>query len=244
MKTLLLQKIEKQKGEIQQEAWSAYIGACRNTWWNNEKIKIKKIEQSKLKFDKLKSIPIGSITFVKKYANLHSIVMPEITYDHKYFSDKIYVINYESLLKLKFPVFVKPVLLKSINGEVYQNVNELQVNLKGVDYASFYVNEKLYDFESEYRIYVHKKIIKNISRYQGNIWDTLWNRDIVENFVADCKYNTYSFDIGFDKISQTWIPIEINDFWSLGNYGMNHEDYYLAIRDRWEEIILDTKLKK
>ena len=40
MKTLLLQKIEKQKGEIQQEAWSAYIGACRNTWWNNEKIKI------------------------------------------------------------------------------------------------------------------------------------------------------------------------------------------------------------
>jgi hypothetical protein len=25
---------------------------------------------------------------------------------------------------------------------------------------------------------------------------------------------------------------------------MNHEDYYLAIRDRWEEIILDTKLKK
>jgi hypothetical protein len=240
MKTLLLQSINKERGEIQEEAWSVYMGICRHAWWNNEKIKIKKIKLEDLKHDNLKSIPVGSVSFVKAYLDLHKIKIPQITYDHVYFSDKIKTVSFQDLKKLNYPLFMKPVKLKSLNGEIYESYNHIIDNVQSMTVNiddKFYVNENMYDFECEHRIYVHNMQVKSICKYQGEVWSHQPNREIIENFIAGCKYKTYSFDIGFDKISQTWIPIEINDFWSLGNYGMSHEDYYLAIRDRWEEIV-------
>jgi hypothetical protein len=240
MKTLLLQIINKERGEIQEEAWSAYMGMCRHSWWNNEKIKIKKIKIEDLKHDHLKSIPIGGVSFVKKYLDLHQIKIPQITYDHSYFINKIKTVTFQDLKTLKYPLFVKPMKLKSLNGEVYDSYHQMLDNVQNMNMNiedKFYVNENIYDFECEHRIYVHNKKVKNVCKYQGEVWCSQPNKNIVETFVNECEYKTYSFDVGFDKISQTWIPIEINDFWSLGNYGIRHEDYYLAIRDRWEEII-------
>ena len=240
MKTLLLQNINKERGEIQEEAWSAYMGMCRYVWWNNEKIKIKKIKLEDLKHDNLKSIPVGSVSFVKKYMDLHQIKIPKITYDHPFFLKQIKTVTFKDLKKLNYPLFIKPIKLKSLNGEVYESYSQALNNIQHTNMNvedEFYINENIYDFESEHRIYVHNMKVKNICRYQGDIWSSQPDKKTIETFIMDCKYKTYSFDIGFDKISQTWIPIEINDFWSLGNYGMNHEDYYLAIRDRWEEII-------
>lgn len=240
---LFLQSISNDKGMLTEEAWSAYMGACRYYWWINKKIKFKKIKITDI--EKIKNskniLPIGSIDFMKVYADKFNIKLPHITYDHQIFKN-ISLLEKEEIKQKKFPLFVKPYGIKKVNGEIYQNLEQFLENTKDIKENKFYINEELYDFILEFRVYVHKRKVKAICKYYGNDLYILPEKKIIDEIVEVSKHNTYSFDIGYCQKNMKWTPIEINDFWSLGNYGLNHQDYFLCLMDRWMEIVNQDNL--
>lgn len=94
--------------------------------------------------------------------------------------------------------------------------------------------------DSEWRVYVLDGEILKISNYKGDPTDfpccntiDLMNYNLKS--IQDTAYPTYSFDVAKTSNKKT-VLIECHDFWSLGNYGLDPEDYALGLKTRWKDI--------
>lgn len=140
--------------------------------------------------------------------------------------------------------FIKPVKPKRFNHIItgkHINLEESFISFLNLD-----ENEKAYvcqkvDFVSEWRVYVRHNEIQAICFYKGN--PIVFPNTAVINLMINCWVISpccYAMDVGVLRNRET-VLVEVNDFYSIGNYGLNHRDYAEMLQLRWDEI---TKEKK
>jgi hypothetical protein len=236
--------------ELNEISQIAYYGIKRINFFNGN------VNYTKLHYDEIEKlnrnefcIPIGSLQFVNMFTKIHyDFKIPIITYDHK-FCD---IVKEVKLLDVKqinnFPYFIKSKELKKGNGEVITKYKDLhyylEINNTLKDTDIMYYNPIIRDYISEWRIYIKENKILKVCNYMGN--PTLFPVNFVNHIVSnyDIKPIAYSIDIGFDSISELWNIIEVNDFYSLGNYGLNELDYLDCTTSRYHQIYFENKLIK
>lgn len=195
-----------------------------------EVIRFKKFPEEVTKDDLI----IGWISDSHKFLNNVGIKIPEsIDYPkelNEYFSREIKRI--ETINKITFPSFIKPVEHKQFNGRTVKEFKDL-IGIKDVP---MYTSEIL-NIETEYAIYVINKEIIGVKHYKGDPFIPLNKR-----IVAECisKYincpSSYRIDFGITDINQT-IVVEVNDGYTSGNYGLSDITYAKFLLTRWQEIL-------
>lgn len=137
-----------------------------------------------------------------------------------------------------YPCFIKPANdIKAFTGLIVDNENEAKLftnNFEGVLSV-----QEIIEFESEYRVYVHKdRGVLGIKHYLGDPYlvpGKAFVDAVVFGAKENLKENSYTLDIGIDKNNKNYL-IEINDGWSVGNYGLTPKDYYSFIKTRWLQL--------
>lgn len=137
-----------------------------------------------------------------------------------------------------YPCFIKPAKeIKAFTGIIVNSKEE--VILFTQDYKKQLSVQEIVEFESEYRVYVHKdRGILGVKHYLGDPYITP-DRDFVEAvyFAAkkELKENSYTLDIAIDKNGKNYL-IEVNDGWAIGNYGLTPKDYFSFVKTRWLQL--------
>jgi hypothetical protein len=137
-----------------------------------------------------------------------------------------------------FPCFIKPAQdIKAFTGLIVNNIKETRLYTNNYD-GQLSVQE-IVEFESEYRVYVHRdRGVLGVKHYLGDpyiIPQKSFVDKIVNSAGKNLKENSYSLDIGIDKNNKNYL-IEINDGWAIGNYGLSPKDYYSFIKTRWLQL--------
>jgi hypothetical protein len=139
------------------------------------------------------------------------------------------------------PIFIKPSRIqKGFNGLVLSSFKDLLKIAHLPDDTHIYKSTHV-DFKSEYRVFVNQGKVIGCKHYTGD-WKLMPDPTVVESMI---KFYTqspiaYSLDVGIAN-GETLL-IEVNDFFSLGCYGLDPFLYVEAIQDRWQEIIKEGTL--
>jgi len=131
------------------------------------------------------------------------------------------------------PVFVKPYeKLKRFTGKVvYQ---EEDYWLHGISKRlEVWFSERV-KFGSEYRIYVLRGEIIGIHSFENSDIEEL-DLQVVKDAVRTMGAVALGFDFGVLEDGRTAL-IEVNDAYSIGNYGLNDKDYTEFLLQRWDEL--------
>ena len=189
-------------------------------------------------------IPVGSVEFIKEYAKVHNITMPDdITYpvSLQQYLDRTILPVYFGEVPNYF--FVKPIETKLFNGCIKEKLKELVP----YDTPVWACAPVVYSFE--YRFYVLDKVILGWGRYDDLNEDDKASLGVMEwkaaeqfvqqiiNSYSDAP-GGYAIDIGY--CSGRWNLVEINDGWSLGFYPdgtLAIEDYIKLLVRRWQQIL-------
>lgn len=137
-----------------------------------------------------------------------------------------------------FPCFIKPYKhIKAFTGIVVSDLREAKLFTQ--DFKDSISCQEIVEFESEYRVYIHKdRGILGVKHYLGDPYivpDKSFVEDIYKESKLNLNQNSYTLDIGIDVNGENYL-IEINDGWSVGNYGLNPSDYFSFVKARWLQI--------
>lgn len=141
----------------------------------------------------------------------------------------------------QFPFFIKPQRLKAFESGVISTESSLEY------IENNFPNEKIIasqykHFESEFRCSIYDNKIVGIHFYQGNC-QVLPDVEAILKMVNAFKLNSpiaYTLDVGVcldSNLQMKTFLVECNDFWSIGNYGLEPIVYAKMLRDRWDEIV-------
>lgn len=144
---------------------------------------------------------------------------------------------HEALEKVKSePIFIKPARdVKAFTGFVARDPTMLEVFTDG--YSKEVYVQPVVDIVSEYRCYLSNNRVVGMKHYNGDPFKypnpTLIHRSI--ELGNEFNYHSYVLDFGVLADGST-ILIEPNDAWAIGNYGLEPEQYYLFVRNRWLQM--------
>jgi hypothetical protein len=158
--------------------------------------------------------------------------------------------------KVRFPIFVKPDrYAKEFVAGVVKDRKSVDFYFKDIPDDTPIMLSQVIEFESEWRVYVINGEIKGIKHYLGDLW-SMPERGVVQDTIkhyqqigAPAAYGidfgvalreTMEIGMGHPRRKETQL-IEINDGWSLGNYGLNDVTYSTLLATRWREIMKDVK---
>lgn len=136
-----------------------------------------------------------------------------------------------------YPIFIKPAdEVKAWTGIVVDNQQEALLFTQ--DYDKPVLSQPVMDIVSEYRVYVvANRGIVGVKHYLGDPYIVL-----DEKFVDDCykasrvlTENAYTLDFGVNSDGDTFL-IEVNDGWSIGNYGLAPDLYYSFVKNRFLQL--------
>lgn len=135
------------------------------------------------------------------------------------------------------PVHVKPLYAhKRFTGTVFKEFRDL-IPSATVDGATEVLVQEVVEFVSEWRAYVFRGRIRRVANYLGDPLAfpdparMLAALDTFENRPIAC-----SMDWGITSTGETLL-VEVNDCYSLGNYGVDMYIYTAMIEARWREIM-------
>lgn len=135
-------------------------------------------------------------------------------------------------------IFIKPLVNhKLFNGHVRtDNVSSLSLTAQHGDDIKVLASEVV-NFISEYRCFVHNNTLVGCKHYFGD-FTKLIDFELAEKCIkAYTKAPiAYSLDIGI-TLGGINLPVEVNDSFALGSYGLNPIIYTQMITDRWQEIV-------
>jgi hypothetical protein len=239
--------IESDGGVVNLEnSFAGYSGAMRHEWLHpdNYKIKITTLNGLSVVIRLINDsyiLPIGSVEFMKKSAEILGIELPKplnIPSELFDFCDrKVWNCN---IKEVNYPCFIKPLEeAKLFTGFVAKNENSLSLyykELAGFD-GMVQCSEVLDNIVSEWRCFILNGKILNCSNYSG---DPLIFPDSKKiNFLIE-KYKKapsgYALDVAVLDNNET-VLMEVNDGFALGNYGCDPEDYFKILKTRWFEIV-------
>lgn len=246
---MILVLIESDAGEIVSDfAFCGWLGASKQNWLNDDSYKIVKVSINSLSFYLTSTkyehfLPIGSIEFMKKSAEILGFEMPKplnIPESLKiYCGRKVWESNIENIT---YPCFVKPAdEAKLFTGFVAKSNRDfaLYPELKGFN-GNIMCSEPIENILSEWRCFVLKGKVLNCSNYSGNplVFPDKGKIDFLISKFYDAPAG-YSLDVCVtDKETQL---IEVNDGWALGSYGCDPQDYFKILKTRWFEILKNKK---
>lgn len=157
-----------------------------------------------------------------------------------YFSRRIMRCNINDIINYPdfWPVFIKPVKHKLFTGRVIKEFKDL---IGTVDCEVYYSDP--IEILSEWRVYVLDGKIAGIKNYKNNTENQIYtfDKNFAEEIIKEYKTapKSYSLDIGIDEINRPFL-IEVNDGFSLGNYGIDEVTYAKMLIARYEEIVNKT----
>ena len=206
------------------------------------------------KANELRNLPLNRSTIVK--GSIHSVRMalyylglpqpenvdiPEslIKYTHR----RIWKTTLGTVRKHKTPVFIKPLKVqKAFGGHVFNSRPESLLTRSRSDRFAVLASEVV-DFETEWRVYVLKREIQGVHPYTNPY---AGNRApptrVLQQMINDFKDApaAYAMDVG--KLTRpgekpVLALIEINESFSLGNYGLSNIKYAKMVEARWKEMV-------
>ena len=135
-----------------------------------------------------------------------------------------------------WPVFVKPVEDKRFTGKVVASISDL-VGLGTSGLNPDVTCSEVVDFVAEWRCFVRYGRILDVRPYKGD-WKVSYNPSIIEAAISDysCAPAGYAADFGVTRDGRTLL-VEINDGYSLGSYGLQHNLYAQLLSARWAEML-------
>lgn len=185
------------------------------------------------------NIAIGGIGFVRERLLQYDIVPPHLDYPEElkpYLGRNIWVSTINQIANDLPNVFVKPKNhQKFFTGKVIKSTKDLiGTGVQGGDYE-VYCSDIL-EMIAEYRVYVRYGKILDIKQYTGDYKARL-DFELVEEAISNYKTSPKSYGIDFcvTKQGKTHL-IEVNDGYSLGNYGINFINYAKLLYTRWAEL--------
>lgn len=138
------------------------------------------------------------------------------------------------------PIFAKPARRrKQFSGRVFNSFHDLWY-VSGVSRKEEIFCSEVVSWISEYRVYIiHSKIVgihcysenSNISLNETIVLEAIRSLEEAGESVAG-----YSLDFGVLETGETAL-VEMNEGFSLGNYGLNNKTYTDLILARWEELL-------
>jgi ATP-grasp domain, R2K clade family 2 len=133
-------------------------------------------------------------------------------------------------------VFVKPKdkLKKFTERHIKSTFNLIDCGDRETD-ISIWVSEPV-GFISEWRVFVRYKKILGVKSYKGD-WRSQYDYIIIEEAVNSYENAPagYAMDFGLTKEGRLLI-VEVNEGYSIGNYGLFYIDYAKLISERWAEM--------
>ena len=138
----------------------------------------------------------------------------------------------------KYPCFIKPYKqIKAFTGIIVQN--EKEAKLFTQDFKDNILQQEIVEIESEYRLYyTSTRGVLGVKHYLGNPYlslDESFVNEVVNAAKKELKENSFTLDFGINSKGETFL-IEVNDGWSVGNYGLSPKLYYSFIKNRWLQM--------
>jgi hypothetical protein len=161
---------------------------------------------------------------------------------NKYTHRRVWKTTLGAIRRRKTPVFIKPATIqKAFRGHVYENGSFLLTkNLP--DKFEVLASEVVF-FDTEWRVYVLKGEIQGVFGYEGCGFGVRSPATkVLQQMISDFKDApvAYAMDVGKlvrPKEKPVLSLIEINDGFSLGNYGLSHIKYAKMVEARWKEMV-------
>ncbi len=135
-----------------------------------------------------------------------------------------------------WPLFVKPVEDKRFTGVAVRRTADLVGCGTSGENAAVICSE-IVDFVAEWRCYVRYGEILGVKLYRGD-WGASLDSNVVKAAVAAYQDapTGYGIDFGLTADGRTLL-VEVNDGYSLGNYGLQHNLYAQLLSARWSELM-------
>ena len=135
------------------------------------------------------------------------------------------------------PIFIKPLYgYKSFTGHVITEFKDLIRSAEFDNNFPILVQDAI-NFKSEWRVYVIGEEVKGIGHYNGNpiaFPDQTFIKEAIDRFTSHPA--AYGIDFGLTTENET-VLIEINDGFSIGNYGLEDYHYARLLEARWDELV-------
>lgn len=201
---------------------------------------------SKLPLNK-NTLVVGGLRTVESSFERIGIALPKVDYLpsilRKYHGRKSWSSNWGEL-RAKYgahgpdtPLFVKPLNHhKGFSSMALYNVDDIQAAANFPDYLEVFVQEYVL-FESEWRCFVLRGQVIEMSHYQGEVF-TYPDVDTILEAIEDYSRQApvaYVIDFGVIDTGRT-ILVECGDGYSMGSYGLNASEYSEMLEARWCEL--------
>lgn len=141
-------------------------------------------------------------------------------------------------------LFIKPIpeRQKAFNGFVDKNPAQTMLNL--ASYHDDVMVANVFNFVSEWRVFVHKGEAIAAEHYKGDFrispnWKCV---DSAANAQWENKPIAWSCDFGVTSEGETLL-IEMHEVFSLGTYGVNPTLFAIMLEDAWDEVWLKHQSK-
>ena len=185
--------------------------------------------------DTAEAVPVGSVEYVRKFAELNGIMLPDSdTYPESLrwaMGRNIYSCSFAQVPP---DSFCKPQRTKAFTGGIKGDIAEPVADSEPV-----WCSERV-EFSAEFRAYVVNGRIAGYSRYGDGDDEAELNLDFLARVVSSYSQAPvgYAIDIGATPAGPCLV--EINDGWALGYYrwgNMKPRDYVQLITERWLQIV-------
>jgi ATP-grasp domain, R2K clade family 2 len=130
--------------------------------------------------------------------------------------------------KIKFPLFVKPVVPKQFRGTVYESSAELAAECSGLSPDTAIFVSELVVFSAEARAFVLDERVLDVAVYEGNGQALEAGAFVTDLTRALSLPATVVVDVGFID-GRGWAVIEFNAAWGAGLNGCDAEKVLPAI---------------
>ncbi|WP_291725182.1 ATP-grasp domain-containing protein [Bernardetia sp.] len=225
------------RGEFSNVSFYAGIEAFYSMGF--EIIEVENIESLVIDED---NVFFGSIDFVQSGLKKMNIQVPEhIDYPeslNKYYGRKISesTINTIANNPDSWNVFVKPKgHLKKFTGRHIKTTFDLIGCGDRENDVPVWVSEPV-EFVSEWRVFVRYNQVLGVRPYKGD-WRGQYNYKIIEEAISSYQNAPagYAIDFGLTKEGK-FLVVEVNEGYSIGNYGLFYTDYAKLLSARWAEM--------
>ncbi len=135
-------------------------------------------------------------------------------------------------------IFIKPLnVQKAFNGHVTSGQISDLIQTAGFTDEFEVMASEVIDFVAEYRLFVGRGLIRGCRHYKGDFTEY---PDFAVAYACVNAWTdapvSYALDLGVTADGRTLV-VEVNDFQSLGSYGLASIPYAEMVIDRWEQLV-------